>query len=76
MDQRETIPGLDRLSKLSGLVKDVVYLGDRPRVRIWTVSHVLILEKVFNLVENVADWSHGVIVHICYYFFEIVQMTW
>ena len=41
-----------------------------------TVFHVLVLEKVFNLVENVVDQSHGVIVHIRYFFFKIVQLTW
>ena len=34
LDRREAIPGLDGLSKTSGLVKDILGLGDRLRVRI------------------------------------------
>ena len=32
LDQRETIPGLDGLSEFSGLVNNVVCLGDCMRV--------------------------------------------
>ena len=62
--------------KISGLVKNIVCLGDSPWVWIGKFWHVPILERVFNLVENVVEWSYGIIINICYFFFGIDQMNW
>ena len=76
LDWTKMIPGLDGLLEFSYIVKNVVCLGDYLRVRKGTALHVPVLEKVFNLIENIFDWSYRVIMHICNFFFEISQMTW
>ena len=75
MDRRKMILGLDRLSGFYCLVDNIIGLRDCIRLVIETTFHVPVLDKVFNSVENVAEWSYGVIIHFCCFFFEIVQMT-
>ena len=76
LNRREMIPRLDGISKISGLVNNILGLGDRLGVWIGTVFHVPVLKKVLNIFENVVEWSHGVIVNKCYFFVKIVQMNW
>ena len=76
LDWRKAIPGLDRFLEFSRLVDDVVGLQYFLRMRIGTMFHVTILEKVFDFVTNVVNWSEGVIVHLCYFFKIIIQLTW
>ena len=75
LDRRKTIPLLDRLSEFSCLVEDVIRLGDGLRLWIGTPWHIPVLEKVFNIIENVFNWIDGVEMHLCHFFFEIVHMN-
>ena len=75
MDQRKTVPGLDRFSELSCIIDDVLGLRDFLRSIIGTVFHVTVFKKVFNLVENIFNWGERVIVHFGHFFFEIVQLV-
>ena len=46
------------------------------RVIIWKFYHVNLFKQVFKFVEDIVDWSDRAIVNFCYFFFEIVQLTW
>ena len=39
-------------------------------------SHVPVLEKVFNFVENVVNWGDRVIVNFGHFILEIVELAW
>ena len=76
MDQRKTIPEIDRISEVSCLVEDVIGFIYSLRVGVRTPYHVPVLGKIFNFVENIIDWIDGVIMNFCHFFFKIVQINW
>ena len=53
MDRNKMIPGLDILLELFSLIDNVVDLKDYLMVKIGTVCHVTVFEKVFNFVDNI-----------------------
>ena len=69
MDKRKTIPGLDGFSELVGRVDNIVCLGDCLRVRIGTVCHVSVFEKVFDIIENIFHRVDWVIVYFGHFLF-------
>ena len=43
-------------------------------MRIGKICHVTVFEKVFDFDEDIVDWSDQVIVNLCYFPLEIVQL--
>ena len=76
LDQTKMIPVLDGFTEVSSIVDDVVGLQDCLRVRIWIVFNFSVLEKVFNLIENIIKWGDWVIVHFYHLIFEILDLDW
>ena len=63
LNRRKIIPVLDRFLELISLIDDFVVLQYHLRVRIGTVFHITVFEKVFDFVENIFNWGDRVIVH-------------
>ena len=67
LDRSKTITGLDVFLELSSLVDDVLCLRNRVRLRIGTVFHVTIFEKVFNI----TNLYFNRIIHAMYFYLHL-----